>query len=489
MAGMTRELHMLLNAASKGKPVIAFELGYWKSEAGKILKEHVPDGTYNAQVLRGITAEGSFDTTATTIEIAQEAGPDGFKTATISNLVLWLTLRTINVGAGFLSQHKVTVNSLKCTLDAREGRLCFIPSGTPDYIADIPTPGPDRQIHLDTLLQDFGYSNKQLQYFTTIQEPGAGLVFVNGVLESMVAEIPLIDLSTILPGFKFFGDFAVSLVTTPGGDAAIAVVPEILTRCRTDDCTAKQIESSTHTSGDFDRLEIDGKVKVKTNESVREQLDRWTRSPPSDGKAEVFVHLPDSLLKELANPSDTFKQQIGGSVSSGGSGRFPPLYFDWKLAVRVLELLRLTVDQRIPVANFEARLDLYGRFDVDLKVGKLRTPLFDCELSAAEIVRYNGTVIDVDGMIGQLTDPELDVKLVLDTPAPGIVDKAVSWLATAVLGAVLRWIVKVLLTPVRVPLLVSSGLFSDVFGQSLVRVASYCGVDNHMTLGYRKTGD
>lgn len=375
-------------------------------------------------------------------------------TIEVKNYRVDFSLKTKENPASFISKHTIIFSSFIFKIITKDGKI-FLSKESEKYKSFPPSlnSGDERTINFNTLLNIYNYSQDQIDYFVTNQEPIAGLLVANGLLERFNENFNLIDFSTMFPRIIFSGDFKIQNIDI-NSDKFVSFIPELFEKKEASKCEQESVYNQTFSNVQYSN----GEFKVRGG--VYSTKYSGKNPQPNNGKeGEIFLFLPNEATKKLVEINTTSNSKTILAKSEDDNWEIPPYLVSHRLQISADKDLTVNWDNLDPTLN--VKLGIYLDFYINLwiKIFKVKTKIGSAGTSSQYELDYKGKLLELYsgdlGFVGELWDPTnfkinmLDV----DTGLPDWIDKIASKVLKYILEPVIRFFITKIMITVTWPLI------------------------------------
>ncbi|PWJ33506.1 hypothetical protein [Sediminitomix flava] len=446
------KVHSELKSLNKDLPAVAFTKDIWEKQIEAFSGEYF--GNMSAEMLEspleGIYAD--FEALSPNPKVNYNDIND----IKVENYEIEFTLKTKNNANSYISKHRIVFRYIGFSISTKDG-IAFLQRENEKYLSFPPTLNnqEERELNFNSLRNDYGYTDEQIEYFINMQESSAGFLVANGLIERLNTPFKIVDFSIMFPKIIFSGDFVIKKVNIEGDDL-ITFMPESFerkepTQCEIDDQNDRTFGTGTYENGEF---------RVGGGAYPSRTVGKYPR-PSNSKNSEIFLFLPNTASEKLLSPSNLGESNKSRNVlaKSKDSWEIPPFLISHKAQISTEDHASISWDQLNPYLNLELGFYLDFYLKVWLKVFRLKTKLGSVDTSEQYEIKYKGQLIEFYngdlGFVGELWDPSNFTirNFHLDTILPDSIDRVASKILKYVLEPIMRFFITKLMITVTWPLI------------------------------------
>lgn len=386
-------------------------------------------------------------------------------TINVEDYQVEFSLKTKENALSYISKHTIIFSSIKFKILAKDGKV-FLRKESEQYKSFPPSLNTEeeRAKNFDTLITDYNYTQEQIDYFKSKQEPIAGLLVANALLERFNIDFGLIDFSMMFPKISLSGDFKIENLVI-NTEKFISFIPQTFERKEPSKCDEESIYNQTFGNGHYNN----GQFKVGGG-VFSTKISGNIPTPNTGKEGEIFLFLPNEATKKLV-AIDNSKDTKVVLAKSEDDWEIPPYLVSHKVKLSADNDLTVSWDNLDPTLN--VKLGIYLDFYINLwiKVFKIKTFIGSADTKSQYVLDYKGKLIELYsgdlGFVGELWDPTnfAIIDLEIDTGLPDSLDK----IASKILKFVLEPIIRIFITKVMITVtwpLISKYIFYGLSGES-----------------------
>jgi hypothetical protein len=440
----------LKEISSENLPNILFTEKIWLNQIETFTKEFFGDLKFDflETPLIGIYANISSSMTNLVTNAIDST------TIEVKNYKVEFELKTKENPTSFLSQHVIIFSSMIFKVTSKDGKIS-IRKESEQYKSFPPSLNTDdeRTLNFDVLFNNYNYSHDQIDYFITNQEPIAGLLVANGLLERFNKNFNLIDFSIMFPRIIFSGDFKIENIDIQG-QKFVSFIPKLFEKKEASKCEQESVYNQTFSNGEYSNGEfkVGGGIYSTTYSGK-------TPNPNIGREGEIFLFLPNEVTKKLVEVNNTPNSKSILAKSEDDDWEIPPYLISHKLQISADKDLTVSWDNLDPTLN--VKLGVYIDFYIKLwiKVFRIKTKIGSADTSSEYVLDYKGKLLELYGgdlgFVGELWDPSnfkintLDI----DTVLPDWIDKIASKVLKYILEPTIRFFITKIMITVTWPLI------------------------------------
>lgn len=375
-------------------------------------------------------------------------------TIEVKNYKIEFELKTKENPTSFISQHTIIFSSIIFKIISKDGKIS-LQKESEQYKSFPPSlnSNDERTLNFNILLNNYNYSQDQIDYFILNQEPIAGLLVANGLLERFNKTFNLIDFSIMFPRIIFSGDFKIENIDIQG-EKFVSFIPEMFEKKESSKCEQEAVYNQTFSNGEYSNGEF------KVGGGIYSTTYSGKKPNPNEGKeGEIFLFLPNEATKKLVEVNNTTNTKVVLAKSEDENWEIPPYLISHKLQISADKDLNVSWDNLDPTLN--VKLGVYLDFYIKLwiKVFRIKTKIGSADTSSQYVLDYKGKLLELYsgdlGFVGELWDPTnfkinaLDI----DTGLPDWIDKIASKVLKYILEPIIRFFITKIMITVTWPLI------------------------------------
>lgn len=363
---------------------------------------------------------------------------------------------------GHISQHNVLFKEIVFEVQSKSGSIVLVRKSE-SYFVQPPISGSNRDAHFKYLKDNYGYKDEQIDYFKNMQEPAAGLLLANGLLERFDTPFEIITFNKIFPKLGFEGDFDIRDIIVDGTEF-ICFIPDKINKKQPTPCETEDQYNRTSSSGSAENgvLSVRGYTYRGTTNGTKPIIDHSILT-------DLYVYFPESINEQLFSVPSVNGSKVTLAKSSG-SYEFPPFQLKESSEVYTTGKFDFEWEEQTPVVNVKASLALDFGISVWLKIFKLKKLICRADTQTTYTIEYKGSLIDLYkgdvAFVGELYDPtnvSLD-RLYFESLLPDTIDKLLGKILKYVLEPLMRVVVTAVIIYVTWPF-ISNYLYTAIQGK------------------------
>ena len=445
------KLHDKLMSFGLNVPIIALPEKVWQEQLKNFIAEYFKQNTFKEMEtpLKGIVA--NFATKIAPIKPV-DVTYLGYDNIQIKNYAVQFELKTVGVN-GYMSKHVIEFDYITFKVVSQGGFIKLIRQNESYKVISNQNAQDERQKHLDELKNAFAYTDEQIEYFQNRQEPAAGFLVADGILERLNTPFNIIDLNKLFSRIGFIGEFSIKDINVDG-EELICFIADAFKKKPPTQCQIEEVYNGTYSNGE---LKANGDLQVSAG-VFPATLTGKNPEPNNGGVGQLYLFLPEDATHKLFsfdNPLDSRTTLVNNS----GSLDIPPYYLEHKTEIYTEKKVEFEWNQAEPTVHLKASVNLAFYLQAFIKVFRIKTNIGTVDTNSNYTIEYQGKLMElINGdlaFVGELYDPSNFTieKFQFDSILPDFLNEIISKIVKYIFEPLLRVFITAIVIYVTWPLM------------------------------------